>query len=134
MHSLALWLIGMGGAVLALGLGGGWWIVSGALRPVIQISETASRISSGNLSERINTRGSSSELACLAKVLNSMFERMETAFARQKQFTADASHELRTPLAIMITEAQSVLARPRTAAEYRQTVEICLDTAQQMRA
>jgi heavy metal sensor kinase len=132
MHSLALWLIGMGGAVLALGLGGGWWIVSGALRPVIQISETASRISSGNLSERINTRGSSSELACLAKVLNSMFERMETAFARQKQFTADASHELRTPLAIMITEAQSVLARPRTAAEYRQTVEICLDTAQQM--
>jgi len=133
MHSLALWLVGMGGAVLALGMGGGWWIVSGALRPITEIGETASRISSGNLSERIGTGGSSSELARLAKVLNSMFERMETAFARQKRFTADASHELRTPLAIMITEAQTALARPRTAAEYRQTVEICLDTAQQMR-
>ena len=133
MHSLALWLVAMGGVVLALGLGGGWWIVRGALRPVIEISETASRISLGNLSERINTRDSSSELDRLAKVLNSMFERLEAAFAQQKQFTADASHDLRTPLAVIITEAQTALARPRTAAEYRQTVEICLDTAQQMR-
>ena len=133
MHSLALWLFAMGGVVLVLGLGGGWWIVGGALRPVTEISETASRISLGNLSERINTGDSSSELGRLVKVLNLMFERLETAFAQQKQFTADASHELRTPLAVMMTEAQTALARPRTAAEYRQTVEICLDTAQQMR-
>jgi signal transduction histidine kinase len=42
-------------------------------------------------------------------------------------------HELRTPLAVVISEAQTTLARERTAAEYRETVEACLDTAQQMR-
>src|SRR5262249_24361271 len=37
------------------------------------------------------------------------------------------------PLAILISEAQTVLARERSAAEYREAVETCLDTAQQMR-
>src|SRR5206468_12512394 len=66
-------------------------------------------------------------------VLNSTFARLEAAFAQQKQFTADASHELRTPLAVLISEAQTALARDRSAAEYRETVAACLDTAQQMR-
>jgi len=65
--------------------------------------------------------------------LNSTFSRLEAAFNQQKQFTADASHELRTPLAVLISEAQTALARERTAAEYRETVEACLESAQQMR-
>ena len=38
-------------------------------------------------------------------------------------FTADAAHELRTPLAVMISETQTTLARPRSVDEYLQTVE-----------
>jgi signal transduction histidine kinase len=74
-----------------------------------------------------------SELGQLASVLNSTFARLEAAFAQQKQFTADASHELRTPLAVIIAEAQTTLARERSAAKYRETVTACLDAAQQMR-
>jgi len=133
IHRFGLWLFGAGGAVLAFGLGGGWLLATRALRPVEDISVTATRISAGNLSERINVADTDNELGHLASVLNSTFARLEAAFAQQKQFTADASHELRTPLAVIISEAQTSLARERTSAEYRETVEACLDTAQQMR-
>jgi len=126
-------LVAVGGAVLALGFGGGWVLTSRALRPVEDISAAASRISAGNLSERINVADTDNELGRLAGVLNSTFARLEAAFAQQKQFTADASHELRTPLAVLISEAQTTLARERSPAQYREAMETCLDTAQQMK-
>ncbi len=133
MRSFAFILAGAGAAVLALGLGGGWWIATRAIRPVEAISAAASRISAGHLSERINVEDTDGELGRLAGVLNSTFARLDAAFAQQRQFTADASHELRTPLAVLISEAQTALAHQRTAGEYRETLEACLDTAQQMR-
>lgn len=133
MRRFAWWLAGAGIGVLLLGVGGGWIVAGRALRPIAAISEAASRISAGNLSERINVAETDGELGRLAGVLNSTFARLEAAFAQQKQFTADASHELRTPLAVLISEAQTALARPRSEAEYRETVEACLTTAQQMR-
>jgi heavy metal sensor kinase len=126
-------LLAAGGVVLALGLGGGWWLAGRAIRPIAQISAAASRISAGNLSERINGAEADNELGRLAGVLNSTFARLEAAFAQQRQFTADASHDLRTPLAVIITEAQTALARERSPAEYRETLEACLGAAQQMR-
>jgi heavy metal sensor kinase len=133
MRRFTLWLLMAGGLVLGVGLGGGWWLTVRAIRPVEEISAAASRISAGNLSERITVANPDNELGSLAEVLNSTFARLEAAFAQQKQFTADASHELRTPLAVLISEAQTTLARDRSAPEYRAAVEACLDTAQQMR-
>jgi len=133
MRRFKLWLLAAGGTVLAFGLSGGWWLTSRAMRPVDDISVAASRISEGNLSERINVADTDSELGRLASVLNSTFARLEAAFAQQTQFTADASHELRTPLAVIISEAQTTLARERGAAEYRESIAVCLDAAQQMR-
>ncbi len=133
MRGFALILGGAGLGVLALGLGGGWLIASRVMRPLKDISATASRISAGNLSERINVADTENELGQLASVLNSTFARLEAAFDQQKQFTADASHELRTPIAVLVSETQTALARQRSASEYRETIEACLDTAQQMR-
>jgi two-component system, OmpR family, sensor kinase len=126
-------ILAAGSAVLALGLGVGWWLTSRAIRPLEDISTAARRISAGNLSERIKVPDPLNEIGNLAEVLNSTFARLESTFEQQKQFTADASHELRTPLAVIISEAQTVLARERNASEYRETVEVCLETAQQMK-
>jgi two-component system OmpR family sensor kinase len=133
-HRFALLLFAAGAGVLFVGLTGGWILTSRALQPIHDISQTASQISGGNLSERINVADTDSELGHLANLLNATFNRLEAAFAQQKQFTGDAAHELRTPLAVIISETQTALARPRTAEEYRETVEACLETAQRMRA
>ena len=127
------WL-GLGSlVVLAFGLGGARLIIAGALRPVDKISAAAAKISSGDLSQRINVAETESELGHLVGVLNSTFARLEAAFAQQKQFTADAAHELRTPLAVLISEGQTTLARERTASEYKDALAANLDTAQRMR-
>ena len=123
----------IGGVILLVGLTGGWWFVGRALRPISEISSTATKISAGDLSQRINVAEAESELGQLAAVLNSTFARLESAFAQQKQFSSDAAHELRTPVSVMLTQAQTALNRERTANEYRETVEACQRAAQRMR-
>jgi two-component system, OmpR family, sensor kinase len=133
LQRTALSLLLVGGTVLIVGLAGGWWFVGRALRPVSEISATAVKISAGDLSQRINTAETESELGRLAAVLNSTFARLETAFAQQKQFASDAAHELRTPVTVILTQTQMALARERDAAGYKQTVEACQRAAQRMR-
>jgi signal transduction histidine kinase len=58
---------------------------------------------------------------------------LDTAFAQQKQFAADAAHELRTPVSVILAQTQNALTRDRDAAAYRQTVEACQRAAQRMR-
>jgi heavy metal sensor kinase len=127
------WLIFGSFIFLGLALGGSWLIIGRALHPVEKISLAARRIAEGNLSERINTEETESELGQLADILNSTFARLETAFAQQKQFTADAAHELRTPLAVLMSEAQTTLARERGMADYKDSIVASLETVQQMR-
>ena len=126
-------LAGAGVVVLALGLAGGWWISTRALRPIGDISATAARIAAGDLAQRIQTSDASNELGDLAGVLNETFSRLQASFARQAQFTADASHELRTPLSVVLTQTQAALARVRPAAEYRESLDACQRAAQRMR-
>jgi heavy metal sensor kinase len=128
------WLpAGAGVVVLALGLAGGWWISTRALRPIGDISVAAAKISTGDLAQRIHTPDTDSELGELARVLNDTFARLQASFARQAQFTADASHELRTPVTVLLTQTQTALARERSAAEYRESLAAGQRAAQRMR-
>jgi signal transduction histidine kinase len=133
LNVTALKLTGAGGIILLFGLVGGWWFVGRALRPIENISATAAKISAGDLSQRIEVAEAESELGRLAAVMNSTFARLETAFAQQQQFTADAAHELRTPVSVILTQTQTALSRERYATEYRETVEACQRSAQRMR-
>ncbi len=133
LHVIGFQLAGIGGIILLVGLAGGWWFVTQAIKPVEMISATAARISGGDLSQRINVAETESELGRLAAVLNSTFARLETAFAQQKQFAADAAHELRTPVTVILTQTQLSLNRERTAEDYKQTVIACQRAAQRMR-
>lgn len=133
LHRFIISLIAVGLSVWAIGLVGGWWLSGRAILPIRTISATATRIADGNLSERISTDGTESELDQLSHVLNTTFERLHAAFERQKQFTADASHELRTPVTILLSETQRILKRERSNEEYRAALETCRSTSERMR-
>lgn len=133
LRRLSLWLTMAGSGVLLLGLAGGWWLATRAIRPIEDISGTAVKIAGGDLSHRIDVSDTESELGRLATVLNSTFARLEAAFAQQARFTADASHELRTPVAVILNQTQSALTRERPGAEYREALEACQRAAQRMR-
>ncbi len=133
MRRLMLWLTAAGTGVLLFGLAGGWWLATRAIRPIEDISATATKIAAGDLSQRISTTDTENELGRLAGVLNSTFARLEAAFAHQARFTSDASHELRTPVSVILTQTQGALSRERTSAEYRAALEACQRAAQRMR-
>ena len=133
MRRLALWLAAAGAAVLLLGLAGGWWVATRAIRPIEAISGTAVKIAGGDLSQRINTADTDSELGRLAGVLNSTFARLEAAFGQQARFTSDASHELRTPVSVILSQTQTALSRDRASPEYREALEACQRAARRMK-
>ncbi len=134
LRALAWQIVGVGVAVLLVGFAGGFVIASRIVKPLAAMAGTASAISATQLSSRIDTAHLDSELAALAEVLNAMFDRLEAAFARQQQFTADASHELRTPLTILRSHAELALSLPRTPQEYRDTIQACIKAADRMAA
>jgi signal transduction histidine kinase len=90
----AAWLVAGGFAVLALGLGGVWWL-AGRAPARAEISAAATPYLRRQSRRKHQCSETDNELGQLADTLNSTFGRLESAFAHQKQFTADASHELR---------------------------------------
>ena len=107
--------LALGGcAALALASALGWWVAGAALRPVERVRRQAAAISESDLDMRLPVPATGDELARLVVTLNSMIERLQSAFERQRRFVDDASHELRSPLAILRTGLDLALARART--------------------
>lgn len=75
------------------------------------MTQAAEEIGASDLSRRLETRGHD-ELAQLTQTFNEMLGRLETAFARQQQFVADASHELKTPLTAIKINTELALDDP----------------------
>lgn len=132
MRQLGWYLTAAGSAVLALGLLGGWWMATRAIRPIAAISATAEKIATGDLSQRIPAT-SEDELGCLAFVLNSTFSRLDAAFTQQARFSADAAHELRTPVTAVLMHAQNGLASDHLTEEQREAFDACRRAAQRMK-
>ena len=108
---------------LLLGASGvGYWLSRRALAPVDALARTARTISGHNLSRRLEQLHTGDELQRLSDTLNEMLSRIESAFLRITEFTADASHELRTPIALIHTEAELALRKSRDEAEYREAL------------
>lgn len=77
------------------------WLAAGrVLAPLRLLTATAHSISESDLTQRLSVDGKG-EIAELATTFNEMMDRLQAAFASQRNFINDASHELRTPITII---------------------------------
>jgi heavy metal sensor kinase len=100
-----------------------YFLAGRALRPLTRIARTAEQIGPNTLSKRISYDGPADEVGAMAAAFDSMLDRVQRGFERERRFSADASHELRTPLAAIKGGIGVSLARERSVEENRATLE-----------
>ena len=92
-----------------------WWLVGRTLRPVEAIRAEVAGIGADDLRRRVPQPRGNDEIARLARTMNAMLDRVDSAARRQQAFVADASHELRSPLTRIRSEIEVDLAHPAQA-------------------
>ena len=98
------------------------YFVSGrALKPLRSFTSQVEQVQLNNLADMRIDEDAISEFRQLSRSFNQMLERLNNAFAAQRQFTGNAAHELRTPLALMqaqleLFSAEHADVTPETAA------------------
>ena len=94
----------------------GYALAAAALRPVEAMRRRAAAVTAA-APGRLPVPPAKDEVSRLATTLNDMLARLQGAFEHERRFVSDASHELRTPLALLRTELELALRRPRSQAE-----------------
>ena len=97
----------------------GWFLTGRVLLPVMEVAQTAQRITGSNLSLRIPSRSAGDELDYLILTFNRMIERLESSFQQIRQFSTDVSHELRTPITAIRGQLEVALFTAKTVDQYR---------------
>lgn len=121
-------LAGVGVVVLLLGAFLMWRTAQRVIAPVNAVTQTAHQITETDLSRRIPGEGDD-EVAELARTFNDMLDRLESAFAAQRQFLDDAGHELRTPITIVRGHLELMGDDP---AERDETMALVMDELDRM--
>jgi heavy metal sensor kinase len=111
---------------------GGFVLVRHGLSPLRKLSVAVSRVSAKDFRLPFEDRRLPSELQPIVSRLTETLDQLKRAFTREKQAAADISHELRTPLAALLTTIDVTLRKARSPEEYREVLEECRASGQQM--
>lgn len=126
-HTLRV-LGAVSGAALVLAVGVAWGVAGRIVAPVRLLRRTAAEITEQDLTRRIPVRRKD-EIGELATTFNDMLDRLERAFATQREFVDDAGHELRTPITIVRGHLEVMGDDPT---EQRETLRLVTDELDRM--
>jgi signal transduction histidine kinase len=117
-------------AVLLASLAG-YALAAAALRPVETMRRRAARVTP-DAAGALPVPRARDEISRLAVTLNDMLSRLHGALEHERRFVADASHELRTPVALLRTELELALRRPRSADELKAALRSALEETERL--
>ena len=121
-------LLVISGVALLLTVGIAWGVAGRILAPVRVVRAAAAQLTEQDLTRRIPVHGHD-DIAALAETFNGMLDRLERAFAAQREFVDDAGHELRTPITIVRGHLELMGDDP---AEREETVRLVTDELDRM--
>jgi len=132
LRSLAslLWVLSLAclGASAGLVLG----VVRVGLKPLKGLADQVATINEANLALRLRTDSLPRDLVVMGRSINALMDRVQRAFEKEQQFSADAAHELRTPVAALKSGVQAALLDPAVSEPCREVLEDLLLDVQRL--
>jgi signal transduction histidine kinase len=132
LNDLLIYITAIGATALLVSAIALWIVARWGISPVTRLSSEVESVAPPHLSYRVNADRLPRDLRALGVSINGFIERLEKAFAHEKQFVADASHELGTPIALLKSNIQSALLGPPEPAADRRSLQELLNDVERL--
>jgi signal transduction histidine kinase len=107
-------------------------VVRQGLAPFSAVAAQINNIRDDNLKNRITGENLPVEIVPIQRQLNSLLQRLEISFEREKAFNANVAHELRTPLSGIQSTIEVCLSHERQPEDYQAALQTSLEITKSM--
>ena len=118
--------------IVLLSLITGYLTAMRVLKRIDSITDTSTKIMSGNLSERVPVTRHNDEFDRLATSLNDMLDRIEQLMQGLKEVTDNVAHDLKTPLTRMRNKAEAALRENVSDEDRLKALQANIDESDQL--
>jgi signal transduction histidine kinase len=94
-----------------------------SLSPLRDLAKKMNTINTKNLSDRVKVLNPKDEIGEVGTAFNSLLDRIQKAFVKERQLIHDVSHQLKTPLTAIRSDIEIVLTKKRNILSYQNTLK-----------